>query len=268
MEHRRRGERSAGEGAFARVAAPALALLALTLLGGCNTTGDFGRVRSSLVPDNIHAWVGRKAAAANGDPVSQFPLTDDERTLRDLAYPLIEPPYDRQRWYSVLGEYGLLGHLGPTEYVTTAYAAHLVSEPVRSANTRYTRLIDDVRNDVERIDPFFAMARRVIDIDGKRHKSMAYIPSLSGPERGDALARINENALVIAWVHRSLTERAAAYRFALERLVVGTPAPAAADAERAITLMTTRIAQYPLVEGPPLGGPYAAPPSGRPLVSK
>ena len=34
-------------------------------------------------------------------------LTDEERTLRDLAYPLIEPPYDRNKWYSVLGELGI-----------------------------------------------------------------------------------------------------------------------------------------------------------------
>ncbi len=36
--------------------------------------------------------------------------------LRDLAYPLIEPPYERQRWYSVLNEYGFRG-IFPAELV-------------------------------------------------------------------------------------------------------------------------------------------------------
>ena len=48
-----------------------------------------------------------KRVASIGGTVFEFPLTDEERQLRDLAYPLIEPPYDRQRWYSVLGEYGV-----------------------------------------------------------------------------------------------------------------------------------------------------------------
>jgi hypothetical protein len=78
----------------------------LFILVGC-PNADFGRVRSSLVTDDIHNWVGRDAARDAGAPISLFPLTDDERLLRDLAYPLIEPPYDRQRWYSVLGEWGV-----------------------------------------------------------------------------------------------------------------------------------------------------------------
>jgi hypothetical protein len=76
--------------------------LCLLILIGCSN-GDFGRVRSSLVTDGIHNWVGRHAARGVGAPISQFPLTDDEILLRDYAYQLIEPPYDRQRWYSVLG---------------------------------------------------------------------------------------------------------------------------------------------------------------------
>jgi hypothetical protein len=34
---------------------------------------------------------------ATGSVASKFDLTDDERALRDLGYPLIEAPYDRQR---------------------------------------------------------------------------------------------------------------------------------------------------------------------------
>jgi len=83
-----------------------IAFAPLLVLGGC-ANGDFGRVKPGLVTDDIHAWVGTTAALDNGAPVSTYPLTDDERTLRDLAYPLIEPPYDRQRWFSFLNEYGI-----------------------------------------------------------------------------------------------------------------------------------------------------------------
>ena len=44
----------------------------------------------------------------------------------------------------------------------------------------------------------------------------------------NARRRNDENALVIAWVCRSLAERVTSYRFALERLVIGLPSPDAA----------------------------------------
>ena len=47
--------------------------------------GDFGRVKPSLLTDDIHAWVGRDAALQYGIPPSEFRLTDEERLLRDLA---------------------------------------------------------------------------------------------------------------------------------------------------------------------------------------
>jgi hypothetical protein len=74
----------------------ACALTVLSLLGGC-TNGDFGEVRPSLVRDDIHDWVAYDAIAGQSTWPSRFDLTDDERQLRDLAYPLIEPPYNRQQ---------------------------------------------------------------------------------------------------------------------------------------------------------------------------
>jgi len=81
------------------------ALAGATLLGGCALNGAFGRVRTDLVTDDMHAWVGREAVGSIGGRPSEFLLTDNEQRLRDLAYPLIQPPYDRNRWNSVLAEY-------------------------------------------------------------------------------------------------------------------------------------------------------------------
>jgi hypothetical protein len=246
------------------------AWLCLLIVLGC-PNGDFGRVRPSLVTDGIHDWVGRDAARGAGAPVSLYPLTDDERLLRDYAYPLIEPAYDRQRWYSVLGEWGLTHYFRPEWWHCdpTAYAARLMNAYVRSEVTRYSRLNGDIRNDVLRIEPFFAVARRVLDIDGKREKSLAYIPVLSAAEVANAKARIGENFLVVAWVQQSLTERAASYRFALERLIVAVPSPAAVEVERSVTFLQTRIAESVLVT-PPNFGVAATPPilPARAVVSK
>ena len=221
----------------------AVAFAALALLTGC-ANADFGEVNPTLVRDDMHDWVAREAVAGQHAKLSHFELTDDERQLRDLAYPLIEPPYDRQQWYSVLGEYGLIGAERRRTFDRTAYAAHLQNDGVRSPAARYARLGDDVRNDTTRLPQFFETASRVIDIDQKRRRSLAYVSALSPDERKNALRRINENAAIVAWVRESLARRVASYRYALERLVIATPSAQAVDVERAINQLQAAIARY------------------------
>jgi hypothetical protein len=224
-------------------------MIGLLWLPGCALNGDFGRVRDSLVNDDIHSWVGREAAASAGAPVSLYNLTENERTLRDLAFPLIDPPYNRQRWDSVLYEYGLKRkfHRDWWNFDRTAYYRHLMIAYHRSTTGRYDQLIEDIRNDIVRIGPFFETARHVIDLDRKREKSMTYIGDLDPLERGNALARVGENTLTVGWVQRSLTERCAAYRYALERLVVAEPSTSAVEAERVLKQLQMQIAQNQIV---------------------
>ena len=59
-------------------------------LGGC-AGGDLGRTRPFSLNDDMHRWIGAEAVNSVGKPASQFQLTDNERLLRDLAYPFIEP---------------------------------------------------------------------------------------------------------------------------------------------------------------------------------
>ena len=182
------------------------ALAMLSLLGGCGTPNyDFGEVRPSLVSDSIHDWLGPAAVAPGA--ASTFELTDDERQLRDLAFPLIEPPYDRQKWESVLREYGLIGNYRPGAYDRTTYAARLLSADYRSPASRYAQLTDDIRNDITRLPQFFETAARVVDIDTKRRKSLSYISAVSPAERANALRRNRENNCIIAWV-RELAQSA------------------------------------------------------------
>jgi len=163
--------------------------------------------------------------------------------LRDLAYPLIEPPYDRQQWYSVLGELGVGSR--PWPYPDrNAYASRLFTTAYRSQTARYNRLIEDIRNDVMRLDPFFSSARYVTDMDRKREKALAYVSNLTAEERDNTLLRIAENRNIVRWVQGSLHERTESYRVALERMVIAAPSPVAVEAERSLTLLQQRISGY------------------------
>ena len=221
----------------------AVAIALHTFVSGCALNGDFDRIRPEIVTDDMHAWLGKEAARAKGVTPSHYPLTDDERVLRDRAYPMIAPPYDQQRWYSALLEYGISRTFQPEwdTFDTHAYSRNLSSTAYRSATARYQKLNDDIRNDQERLEPFFVLARQVVDIDDKRKKSLAYVQSLPEGE-GDARSRIAENRLVICWVQQSLMQRTGSYRIALERLVIETPTPMAVDVERAIGYLKQRIA--------------------------
>ncbi len=243
-------------------------------LAGC-ANGDFDRVKPGLVTDDIHSWVGTTAALGNGAPISNYPLTDDERLLRDLAYPLIEPPYDRHRWYSVLKEYGIkrIFRHDWSRFDQEAYARVLTGDYSRSQAARYARLGDDVRNDRVRIPPFFLLAGRVLDMDRRREASLAAVSHVTDREQLMAVGRNAENALVISWVQWSLMARAVSYRYALERLAIMSPMATAADIERSLIALQNLIGNYRVLPGPDVAPgpgvitlpPFEGPPPGRAL---
>jgi hypothetical protein len=225
---------------------PALAL-AGALLGGCALNGDFGRVRPELVYDDMHDWVGRDAVRNIGGQPSEFRLTDNERRLRDLGFALIQPSYDRNRWESVFAEYGLDAARLDGPFDLSAYWAHLNVVYRRSEASSYAQIVTDARNDVTRMEPFFATAARVVDMDRRRAESLKFVAGSSGlsaAEADSARSRINENTAIIDWVCRSVRERADSYRFALERLIVSVPSSGAAEVDRSLRLLQSRIDGY------------------------
>jgi hypothetical protein len=223
------------------------ALAATTLLGGCALNGDFGRLRPDLVTDDMHAWVGRDAVRGTKEKPSEFPLTDNERRLRDLGYTLIQPSYDRNRWDSAFAEYGLEGPRDGRPFDRTAYWTHLNIAWRSSEVSSYAQIVEDARNDVVRLEPFFATAARVVEVDHRRAETLGHVASRAAErdqETSNALRRINENTAVVEWVCRSLKQRATSYRYALDRLVIRTPSANAADVEVALVLLATRITGY------------------------
>jgi hypothetical protein len=227
-----------------RRAVPAFGLLSLALaLGGC-ASGDFGRTRADMRSDDMHRWVGEEATGSVGLTPSQFQLTDDERTLRDYAYPLIEPPHTRPEWKGVFGDYTPLPApwRRETRFDRTAYGRLLIDEPHRSHSSRYAQLMEDVRDDLTRIEPFFQIANRVLDMDSRRNQARSIVSDLSPRENDDAKARMAENAMVVKWVQHCLKQRAASYRWALERLVIQAPDPMVADSDRLIALLEAEAA--------------------------
>ena len=241
-------------GRFLRAASkPVVAALfsAVLLEAGHALPGDFGRGES---PANVLSplfepfIIDNPGAAA----LSEFPLTDEESELRDLARNLLVPPHADEGGLGVgLGRSAppLIGSV-PARQLTEDYVAFIVGAPFRSSTARYARLVDDVRNDLTRMGPFFRVARRVADLDGKRERSLALVQQLSPGEIAHARRRVRENIAVMSDVRDALLVRAAAYRIALERLVIAAPSRAAIEAERLCAELERRAGEIEIVAAP------------------
>ena len=179
-------------------------------------------------------------------PVTRFsvnPLTDAEEELRNRAYDLLRLPQRREEWKLILASARVAKAL-PWSILSiepTAYGNMLVGMPFRSEVGRYSRLMDDVISDTMLIGPFTSVACWVIDMDCKRERSLPFVSDLTEWEFANAEGRVLENRLVIDWVKYSLRERVWSYRHAVERLVIASPSPMAADAERAIDRLRIQI---------------------------
>jgi hypothetical protein len=234
-------------------------------MAGCVRTGDFGRIEGSAsesgqprpLIDPIHT----------GSVPTGLALTDDEQQLRALARNLIASPRDHAKW---LGFGAAAAPADPTPAgvprEAALYAAQLLRGPYASAAARYARLTDDTRNDLVRVDPFFALARRVVDIDHKRERTLAYIPALTPASVGAARQRMQENRRLIADVRRALAARTVMYRYALERLVVAVPSTMAVEAERARMELERHVAALAVFAGADLAVLAPAPP--RHIIAK
>jgi hypothetical protein len=150
-----------------------------------------------------------------------LPLTDLEEELRTRAAALATSTSP------------FAGALPPIVPDITRYGDALRARPYASSEARFARIGDDIGDDRLRLESFMAVADKVAARDAIRRRARGYVPA--GPSEGDALAtRMADNEAVVAGTLAVLDQRAAAYRYALEHLVLATPSPAAVGAEHAL----------------------------------
>ncbi|MEA1831096.1 hypothetical protein U8607_03285 [Methylobacterium durans] len=227
-----------------RAAPPFAALAALALLGACAQEGDFGRPKAGAWNSLVDA-TGTLAARERGEPASAFPLTDDERTLRDRAWRFLMPAAGRDAFLDVLANLTRARVLPPAfgrPADIAAYHDTLLAEAFRSPVSRYRRLSEDATADARLIPPFAATAARVNEADALRLRSLPFVKVLDDAEVRHAAMRVAENRCLIAWVRLEAGERLARYRYALEHLVIEVPGPEALPVERTLAALNGRRA--------------------------
>ncbi|ABY29342.1 hypothetical protein [Methylorubrum extorquens] len=224
----RAGSRSAG-------------LLLALLLGACAQEGDFGRPAPSAWNSLIET-TGTVAAYERGTPASAFPLTDDERVLRDRAWRFLMPADGHAAFSDALANLTRARVLPPRwrHDDIPAYHNDLIAESFRSPYSRYRRLSDDAVADGRLIPIFAAVAGRVFEADGVRLRALPFSKSLDDRDVRQAAMRVAENRCLVAWVRLETSLRVARYRYALEHFLIEMPGREAASAEQALAFLEGR----------------------------
>ena len=190
---------------------------------------------------------------------SQFAFTDAELRMRELAYPLLLPPDGGGSWELVpvdLSYVAVMANQGPP-YDIEAYGTTLMTIPTRSEVERYAQLIDAITADMSRIDKFNTTARHVLEGDRERLRNLSGVPRLTAAERQNAHARVAENARIIKRVGVCWPWRAAAYRYAAQRLAIAVPSHLLSDVDRKLATYERRINPFAGVsDSASLGGVY------------
>lgn len=218
-----------------RMLAPAL-LLSLALTGCERPTGDFGRAEPSLIHDRLMPALGEKVAEWDRrEVVSDFNSTDREGALRDRAWSLIRAPHVRDWFGETLVELERTRILPEIDWAfdPRGYYNFLRRDRFVSSDARWARAIADMRVDADLIGPFWNEARQVRDDDAARLRSLDRRGGGSPEELQNTYARIDENARVVDRVWRAMRLRLAAYRDAIDRMMVETPSARHGEAERA-----------------------------------
>ncbi len=239
---------------FRRPARLAL-ILALGLAACGRPTGDFGRARPSALHDDLLPAAGAAIARRYGEPVSAFNLTDDERELRDRAWTFVRPPHAGDWWMAteVEGQRTRVSPVADPGFDPARYYDHLRSDPFRSSEARWSRVMEDITADALLVPPFCDVAARVRRADVER---LAAARRVASPEPWviEAEERVFENNEVMSWAWRAREYRLASYRIAIDRLQVETPSDRLFEANRAFAALAGAYC-----EGAPAAGSLPAP---------
>ena len=223
------------EGTRSALRLAAAASLAI-LFAGCTETGDFGRPRVTGIGEIAATTTGSIAAKLRDEPVSGFIFTDDEDELRQRAWRFLMPAHERAFVDGLLSN-AVRTRVLPYEMHPrdrSQYFKAVMEDHGRSPASRYRRIAEDAAADAMLIEPFVAVAVRVMAADSMRMKSLLHVRDITDRRIRNAAARTAENRCLIAWVRAEAGDRSDAYRYAAERLFIEAPQAEAVDPERAI----------------------------------
>ena len=175
--------------------------------------------------DGLGPRVGQLLALKREEPVSFFRPTDEEKRLSNISWNIVRPLHTRD-WISGTLIQGQRTRIFPDISDKLDYRAYLFwirLQPFRSSETRWNRIISDIRADQGDVSPFYDQARLVYIIDRERIVYLEETEGLSPDYRASTQARIKENENLIKVALDSMNFRYEAYDYAIRNLTAESP---------------------------------------------
>lgn len=235
-------DRRAVQGAGFAAAAAVLLVLAAC---GPRPVGDFGRAAPSYMHDVAMPATGTVLASARGEPVSDFNQTDEERLMHDRIWRFLVAPHAKDWSFDFVTELQRtrITPVGSRAFGVERYYSWLRETHYQSSGVRYATLSRHILADIDTIPATFAAICAVIEVDRQRAAAIATLSSLGPNEAAEARSRKAENDQSIAWFVAMLNYRFESYNYALDHLLVETPAPQSVTVDYELTRLGHHVAR-------------------------
>lgn len=230
-------DRRAVQGAGFAAAAAALLVLAAC---GPRPVGDFGRAAPSYMHDVAIPAAGTMLASVRGEPVSDFNQTDEERLMHNRIWRFLVAPHAKDWSFEFVTELQRtrITPVGSRAFGVERYYSWLRETHYQSSGVRYATLSRHILADIDTVPATFAAICAVIEVDRQRAAAVATLSALGPEEAAEARARKAENDQSIAWFVAMLNYRFKSYSYALDHLLVETPAPQSVDVDYELTRLS------------------------------
>ena len=199
--------------------------LVVSMAACARPVGDFGRVQSDVLHDEILPRAGALVAHQNKEPVSLFNLTNEEQAMRDRVWRFLVASHARDWMFdsAIEMQRTRIGKPVDLNFRTDRYYRHLRLDEYASSRGRYMRLAEDANDDIQTIPGAFASICKVMEIERRRQVALKGLYAKNSEVKKQVLSREYENKNVINWFARAVDYRYKSYDVALNRLLVETP---------------------------------------------
>lgn len=208
------------------------ALVLIFSLAACSATGDFGRTYSPQ-PSFLDQRPGQTRDG-------QFDLLRaSEETRMENATARFMSTTDSTSWLARIRQAARSATGVQTS--ETDYFKLMRSKRFGAPETRYASLSNDIQLDNMTLPEAFRAICAVQTLDQRRQTALEGVPGTDEQTRAALARRREENRARIAEFAAMIEFRYNSYSYALEQLLVETPAPAARDVDARLTRMAVFV---------------------------
>jgi hypothetical protein len=212
------------------------------VLAACSHRGDFGRTEPSFFEDTVLPVTRSLLGHAHGGVTSNYPLSEDETTLRALSRGLTDPER-RATYKKTLLRQAHAAGVANNNYEKKRRLRHDVGLEQVHYNSPFKQhhaLLSAVKNDIRLTERFIDMSRKVYKTDNIRYRRLVSSNDLSGDEIRNVTGRLAENKEIVAATLLVLENRLSEYRLDLKQMKLRAPGALERDIAYAIETLKKR----------------------------